>query len=26
VAAFGDKFDKEVDILVALGIDKASAE
>ena len=26
VAALGDKFDKDVDILVALGIDKASAE
>ena len=26
VAALGDKFDKDVDVLVALGIDKASAE
>ena len=26
VTIFGDKFDKDVDILVALGIDKASAE
>jgi len=26
VAALGDKFDKDIDVLVALGIDKASAE
>jgi len=26
VAAFGDKYEKEADVLVALGIDKASAE
>ena len=26
VAALGDKFEKDVDVLVALGIDKASAE